>query len=159
MSQLKRYNGSSWEVVGGNIAPKTTQTNSDTDTYSCNYINTINDYSTSEINTGKKWIDGKPIYRKIVYVPSLPNAANVDYNHNISNVDTIWIDTSMSFIKWSNGATSPFNYMGTSGGNPNLTAAIEVRLANNTKFSIETYTVDRTGLSAYVSLNYTKTTD
>lgn len=23
-------------------------------------------YSTSEVNTGKKWIDGKPIYRKVV---------------------------------------------------------------------------------------------
>lgn len=39
MAQLKRYNGASWENVGGNIAPKTTQTNSDTDAYSCNYIN------------------------------------------------------------------------------------------------------------------------
>lgn len=39
MGQLKRYNGSSWETVGGNIAPKTTQTNSDTDTYSCSYVN------------------------------------------------------------------------------------------------------------------------
>lgn len=24
----------------------------------------VNDYSTTEIDTGKKWIDGKPIYRK-----------------------------------------------------------------------------------------------
>ena len=39
MSQLKRYNGSSWEVVGGNVAPKTTTTTSNTDTYSCNYVN------------------------------------------------------------------------------------------------------------------------
>lgn len=47
MAQLKRYNGSSWENVGGSIAPKTTQTNSDTDTYSCNYINDLlsNDYT------------------------------------------------------------------------------------------------------------------
>ena len=39
MAQLKRYNGSSWENVGGSIAPKTTTTTSNTDTYSCNYIN------------------------------------------------------------------------------------------------------------------------
>lgn len=39
MSQLKRYNGSSWEVVGGNVLPKTTTTSSNTDTYSCNYVN------------------------------------------------------------------------------------------------------------------------
>lgn len=24
-------------------------------------------YSTSEVNTGKKWIDGKPIYRKVIH--------------------------------------------------------------------------------------------
>lgn len=39
MSQLKRYNGTNWEVVGGNVAPKTTTTTSNTDTYSCNYVN------------------------------------------------------------------------------------------------------------------------
>lgn len=39
MAQLKRYNGTSWEVVGGSIAPKTSITTSDTDTYSCNYVN------------------------------------------------------------------------------------------------------------------------
>jgi hypothetical protein len=34
-----------------------------------NVINTLNEersYSTEEVNTGKKWIDGKPIYRKVV---------------------------------------------------------------------------------------------
>lgn len=61
MSQLKRYNGTSWENVGGNIAPKTTTTSSDTDTYSCNYINGINEYSTTERVVGK-WIDGRNIY-------------------------------------------------------------------------------------------------
>lgn len=25
----------------------------------------VNDYSTSEVNTGKTWIDGKPIYRRV----------------------------------------------------------------------------------------------
>ena len=45
---------------------KTTETNSDTDTYSCNYINSSNSYSTNEVKTNKVWIDGKPIYRKVV---------------------------------------------------------------------------------------------
>lgn len=31
-----------------------------------NLYNEQNSYSTSEINTGKKWIDGKPIYRKVM---------------------------------------------------------------------------------------------
>lgn len=39
-----------------------------------NFINVINEersYSTSEVNTGKKWIDGKPIYRKVTVFSSL----------------------------------------------------------------------------------------
>lgn len=39
MAQLKRYNGSGWENVGGSVAPKTSKTTSDTDTYSCTYVN------------------------------------------------------------------------------------------------------------------------
>jgi hypothetical protein len=34
-----------------------------------NVINTLNEqrsYSTEEVNTGKKWIDGKPIYRRVL---------------------------------------------------------------------------------------------
>lgn len=34
------------------------------DSYSCNYVNSINTYSTDEIRIGT-WIDGKPIYRKM----------------------------------------------------------------------------------------------
>lgn len=39
-----------------------------------NVINTLNEqrsYSTEEVNTGKKWIDGKAIYRKSGYVSSI----------------------------------------------------------------------------------------
>lgn len=53
---------------------KTTQTgaqivdgysNSRTSGFSCKYLNDINSYSTDETFTGKYWIDGKPIYRKV----------------------------------------------------------------------------------------------
>jgi len=32
-----------------------------------NTLRTQDSYSTSEVNTGKKWIDGKPIYRKVIH--------------------------------------------------------------------------------------------
>lgn len=41
-----------------------------------NVINTLNEersYSTTEHATGKKWIDGKPIYRKTINIGTLPN--------------------------------------------------------------------------------------
>lgn len=37
-----------------------------------NLYNEQNSYSTSEINTGKKWIDGKPIYRKTFSGTTVP---------------------------------------------------------------------------------------
>ena len=39
---------------------------STSDVYSCDYINDSDSYSTSEIKTNKRWIDGKPIYRKVI---------------------------------------------------------------------------------------------
>lgn len=43
-----------------------------------------NDYSTSEIKTGKKWIDGKPIYRKC-----FDNLTGVNLNVSLPNVDRV----------------------------------------------------------------------
>ena len=55
-----------------------------------NVLNTINEnnsYSTEEHPTGKKWIDGKPIYSKTFY--SATNWANYAVIGNIPNIDTI----------------------------------------------------------------------
>lgn len=45
----------------------------------------VNDYSTTEMNTGKKWIDGKIIYRKVLSVNS-PSSTSV--NTNIGSIGT-----------------------------------------------------------------------
>lgn len=36
----------------------------------------VNQFSTSEVKTCMKWVDGKPIYRKLIYVNGLPNGFN-----------------------------------------------------------------------------------
>lgn len=46
-------------------------------------------YSTSEIDTGKKWIDGKTIYRKVVDCGALPNATTKNVAHGITGLDTV----------------------------------------------------------------------
>lgn len=66
---LKRYNGSSWVVIGSvsitvDDTVSTSSTNPIENQAITNYINTMNEYSTTEVDTGKKWIDGKSIYRK-----------------------------------------------------------------------------------------------
>lgn len=60
------------------------KTTSDTDTYACTYINSIDDkidnsinYSTDEVAIGK-WIDGRTIYKKTV-VPQVPSQQHVDF--------------------------------------------------------------------------------
>ena len=51
-----------------------------------------NNYSTTEINTGNKWIDNKDIYRKVLTFNDIApeeNNAYWDANHNISNLDRV----------------------------------------------------------------------
>lgn len=54
----------------------------------------IDNYSTSEVKTNKRWIDGKPIYRKVLnnfLMPELSGSgatATASANHGIANIDT-----------------------------------------------------------------------
>ena len=41
--------------------------------------------------TGSNWIDGKPIFRKVVNFGAMPNAANKDVAHGIPTEDIDWI--------------------------------------------------------------------
>ncbi|MBO7735626.1 MAG: hypothetical protein J6S67_23875 [Methanobrevibacter sp.] len=52
-------------------------------------VSSLQTYSTTEINTGMKWIDGKPIYRKVVDFGSLPNNTYKDKDTGIRGVDTV----------------------------------------------------------------------
>lgn len=49
------------------------------------------DFSTTEVNTGIKWIDGKPIYRKTFQTtsPSTANSATVVQDVTSLNIDTV----------------------------------------------------------------------
>ncbi len=47
-------------------------------------------YSYNETLTNKVWVDGKPIYRKVIDCGNMPsNSTNKVVNHNISNIDEI----------------------------------------------------------------------
>ena len=50
-----------------------------------NYVDNSNSYSTEEVKTGGTWIDGKPIYRKVI---SNVITANIqDIAHGIENIN------------------------------------------------------------------------
>lgn len=59
---------------------------SQTGAYSCNYINKITNYSTTEQIIGK-WIDEKPIYRKVITGSTANQTSTVI--GNISSVDNM----------------------------------------------------------------------
>lgn len=46
----------------------------------------IMDYSTSEVNTGMKWIDGSAIYKKTINVGAVATNTPASVNHNISSL-------------------------------------------------------------------------
>ena len=41
MATFKYYDGTKYNRITGGLVPKTTKTTSDTETYSCNYVNMI----------------------------------------------------------------------------------------------------------------------
>ena len=86
-----------WTTYGTGQIKKTSETrplgatvvnaydNSQINAYSTQYIDNINTYSTTETNTGKKWIDGKDIYRKVISVNNVSVGSSSPINHSISN--------------------------------------------------------------------------
>lgn len=110
-------------------------------------------YSTNEIRIGT-WINGKPIYRKVIDCGSLPNNTTKQIAHNISNIErtikctgsaqygTYFLD--LPYMAISNGSISGSNSIGIT--------------ADTTNVNIITGS-NRTSWSAYAILEYTKTTD
>lgn len=106
-------------------------------------------YSNNEVKTNKIWIDGKPIYRKVFYVSSLPNTGSLFIDPNITYLGYIFNIYGMA----STGATI-------NGGRPDGTqygisawyeaAEGKIRVVAGT---------DRSSANAYIIMEYTKTTD
>ena len=72
----------------GSIPPNKildTYSTSQTDTYSCNYVNNFTNYSTSEIAVGK-WINGKTIYRKVFTFTSVPSVISLNISGTVEDV-------------------------------------------------------------------------
>ena len=109
-------------------------------------MNEQRSYSTSEINTGKKWIDGKPIYRKVFN--ALITAASMDVAHSISNVDKI---VNVQGFSETNGGNTPSGFYAS-------TSYFFSMTGDRTQLHIRT-------TNAYINtaynciLEYTKTTD
>lgn len=114
------------------------------------YPQTISDmdYSTSEQDTGCKWIDGKPIYKKTVYKSSI-SSGDIDTAHGISNISKV-IKHEAFYVTSGSYKQLPI-IANTSGGNYSVVWSV-----NSTNIN----TVSTATLSDfYITIWYTKTTD
>jgi len=106
-------------------------------------------YSTGEVITGKKWVDWKPIYRKVIDVWSV--TGNKSVSHNISDLDTV-ISTDVSYIQsgyWHSWAAS---YKDGSSWYQRVKVSLTV-------VRIYLWSSDANLTEYYAILHYTKTTD
>ena len=115
-----------------------------------NYVNEKNSYSTDEILTGGTWIDGKPIYRKVI---TIDFSSNVSYTRAVSaeagNSTYQVVNTSNSVIVGSFGTRQP--WQDTKAGNIKTTVYMS---GGNVLFITE----HQAG-TVYLVCEYTKETD
>ena len=109
-----------------------------------------NSYSTDEVKTGGKWIDGKPIYRKTISCGALPNNAIKHVALGINNLRMI--------ISSSGFATDNLTlYMPIPVSFPD---GVSASFYITKKDIVLNTTTDYTYYSdTYITLEYTKTTD
>ena len=99
-------------------------------------------YSTEEVNTGKTWIDGKPIYRKVLQGDIVPTNGTTA----ISNVSTITNQYSMILYsgEWQAERSNAF----------------QLALKDSTHNAVYYFTNSAgTSYSWFIVVEYTKTTD
>lgn len=111
-------------------------------------------YSTSEQVIGS-WIDGKPIYRKVIqYLPQISNGSysTTDIPHNISNLKTI-VRCDAFFEIADNTRTYPLPV--------NLQSGLAAGIRNIDTTNITVYSMNDSWSAHYLNviLEYTKTTD
>ena len=104
-------------------------------------------YSTSEVNTGFKWIDGSDIYKKTVDIGTLPNNTTKNVAHGISNLSLILNYETVAY----GSAYLPIPYV-----TMTSQSTFQIQFSfSSTNISVVTGN-DRTGYSAYVTMYYTK---
>lgn len=105
-------------------------------------------YSTSEVATGEKWVDGKTIYRKTINFGALPNSTSKTVNHSISNLSYV--------IKMDCVATNGTNFLGIPRAAISAPEQFNIEIyAHTTGVRIQTGS-DRSDYNAYVTMYYTK---
>ena len=148
MNEIKSVVNNNASELSTNITNTTTNTTA---------ITNLQTYSTTEVNTGQKWIDNKPIYRKVINIAnstSIYNGATI--NGNVANGERMWIVNAW-YQNPGEQATIPFNW------NLGGTNWLRINVKNSSTGELNISTSDNftssTQRNVYIILEYTKTTD
>lgn len=113
-----------------------------------------NNYYTNEQITGV-WINGKPIYKKVIYIASLPNNNAIEYPHGISNIDEI---VNASAFRRIGNIWQPLVWLNPGASSTIIYDSISYEVTRNS-VNVLSQKTDNSNNSAYIILEYTKTTD
>lgn len=144
-------NGSTSAMSSGNVYATTRPTNTSVlqcIAYKDIHSNPMNDYSTNEKVVGT-WIDGKPIYQKTIDCGALPNATTKTVDTNITNANQL--------IDWTGcvGNTGKMVLPRIFKDN----ADVMVTFSGDLSHMVIKTESNRSSLNAYITVQYTKTTD
>ena len=148
--------------TGDNIQLSTTvdmqtlESNVSTNTSDIENLQNGNVYSTNEVNTGKVWINNKPIYRKVIEITSPSLSATTDYNHGIENVD-ILRPVEMFVIRNSDNTVRPINIAYSS--STVISQGTRTKISYRIPADIWNWVLQPSDLTLYIIVEYTKTTD
>lgn len=149
--QLLTYEINNW-TLSGHIIVQYTKT-----TDSAISIGSDTDYSTEEKVVGT-WIDGRPVYQKTVEITNIPNNNMAQTPHNISNLDIvikfegmIHVLSTVATFTW-----TPLPRIQDNSTTVNIGVDI---LKTSIQLKARSFDATKTFDLAYVTLQYTKTTD
>ena len=112
-------------------------------------IQRIKSYFTTEQPTGGKWIDGKPIYRKVIDCGAMPSNGQKTFQNVMSNTDKIIKITGAT----NNGISTislPYSI---------VNSYINIFCPTKTDLIVEDNADFSAYYQTYVTIEYTKTTD
>lgn len=108
-------------------------------------------YSQNEIDTGKIWIDGKKIYRKVILLPAI--AKNTEHRIDLSSLTVSSYIQIYGFVKTGNNYFIPL----LNSDEKTITLNTFMGITNNVLRLING--AEREILSGFAVLEYTKTTN
>lgn len=110
--------------------------------------------SLNEQLTDQRWIDGKPIYQKTINFGALPNATTKSVSHALTGIEIYFLDQSLSFVI---DGSSSARYL-PAFASPSALTSSWTSWVTSTSVVMMTGS-NRSGMSAYLTIKYTKTTD